>query len=136
MVFLILFCLNFDSIGLYDKADPIQVELARQWLELLEIRGIEKRYFGNLSYGEQRMVLLARAMVKHPLLLVLDEPCQGLDAANRQSVLNLIDFIAMNSKTQILYVSHCHEEDLQCINRKLTFQKRDDGQYEALTCKV
>jgi molybdate transport system ATP-binding protein len=126
----------FDSIGLYQKADPQQIALAREWLGLLEINDIEKRYFNELSYGEQRMILLARAMVKHPLLLVLDEPCQGLDSSNRQAVLDLVDYIAFNSKTQILYVSHCHEEDLQCINRKLTFSKSENGLFDASCSKI
>ena len=123
----------FDSIGLYQKADPVQVALAKEWLSLLEIEGISKRYFNELSYGEQRMVLLARAMVKHPILLVLDEPCQGLDSSNRQGILNLVDYIALNSNTQVLYVSHSHEEDLQCANRKLTFKADNNGLFQAST---
>jgi len=121
----------FDSIGLYQRATPEQVETAREWLNLLEIKDIHKKYFNELSYGEQRMVLLARAMVKHPLLLVLDEPCQGLDYSNRQLILNLVDYIALNSNTSVLYVSHCHEEDLQCIKKKLTFNKSDSGLFIA-----
>ena len=117
----------FDSIGLYQKSTPEQVQTAREWLNILEIKDIHKRYFNELSYGEQRMVLLARAMVKHPLLLILDEPCQGLDSSNRQLILNLVDFIALNSNTRVLYVSHSHDEDLQCVNRKLEFYKSDDG---------
>ena len=121
----------FDSIGLYQQATQAQIETARQWLNLLEIKDIHKKYFNELSYGEQRMVLLARAMVKHPLLLVLDEPCQGLDHSNRKLILNLVDYIALNSNTSILYVSHCHEEDLQCVNKKLTFTKSDSGLFVA-----
>ena len=121
----------FDSIGLYQKSTPEQVQLAKEWLNLLEIKDIHKKYFNELSYGEQRMVLLARAMVKRPLLLVLDEPCQGLDSSNRQLILNLVDYIALNSDTSILYVSHCHEEDLQCVNKKLTFTKSDSGLFDA-----
>ena len=117
----------FDSIGLYQEAKNEQIETAREWLNLLEIKDIHKKYFNELSYGEQRMVLLARAMVKHPLLLVLDEPCQGLDYSNRQLILNLVDYIALNSDTSVLYVSHCHEEDLQCVNKKLTFSKASSG---------
>ena len=123
----------FDSIGLYQQATPAQAKIAHDWLDLLEIKDIHHRYFNELSYGEQRMVLLARAMVKHPLILVLDEPCQGLDYSNRQLILNLIDFIALNSNTSILYVSHCHEEDLQCINRKLTFKESESGLFEAIS---
>lgn len=120
----------FDSIGLYQKSTPEQVQTAREWLNILEIKDIHKRYFNELSYGEQRMVLLARAMVKHPLLLILDEPCQGLDSSNRKLILNLVDFIALNSNTRVLYVSHSHDEDLQCVNQKLEFFKADDGLFK------
>lgn len=123
----------FDSIGLYQNSTPDQVKTARQWLNLLEIKDIHKKYFNELSYGEQRMVLLARAMVKHPLLLVLDEPCQGLDNSNRQLILNLVDYIALNSKTSVLYVSHSHEEDLQCISNKLTFSKTNNHLFQAFS---
>ena len=126
----------FDSIGLYQRASNEQIETAREWLNLLEIKDIHRKYFNELSYGEQRMVLLARAMVKHPLMLVLDEPCQGLDYSNRQLILNLVDYIALNSDTSVLYVSHCHEEDLQCINRKLTFTKAETGLFIASETKL
>ncbi|MCM8525861.1 MAG: ATP-binding cassette domain-containing protein [Lentisphaeraceae bacterium] len=126
----------FDSIGLYQQSTPLQVKTAREWLNLLEIKDIHQRYFSELSYGEQRMVLLARAMVKHPLILVLDEPCQGLDYSNRQLILNLIDYIALNTNTTVLYVSHCHDEDLQCINRKLEFFKEENGQFSSKTSSV
>ena len=111
----------FDSIGLYDQPDAEMVHIAKEWLNLLEIENIHQAYFTDLSYGEQRMLLLARAMVKQPALLILDEPCQGLDKTNRIAVLNLIDYIAQQSVTSILYVSHSHAEDLQCITNKLNF---------------
>ena len=126
----------FDSIGLYEKASSEQIATAREWLNLLEVEDIHRKYFNELSYGEQRMVLLARAMVKHPLLLVLDEPCQGLDNSNRQLILNLVDYIALNTNTSVLYVSHCHEEDLQCITDKLSFSKNKGGLFEATLSKI
>ncbi|MCH2206502.1 MAG: ATP-binding cassette domain-containing protein [Lentisphaerales bacterium] len=121
----------FDSVGLYENADKTMVDLAEQWLDLLEIENIKNRYFSDLSYGEQRMVLLARAMVKHPLILILDEPCQGLDKANRTAILNLVDYIALNTNTTLLYVSHSHSEALQCINKRLNFNPVADRLFEA-----
>ena len=66
--------------------------------------------FTAQSYGDQRLLLIARAMVKHPPLLVLDEPCLGLDDINRQHVLSLIEIICARSESTVLYVNH-HAED-------------------------
>ena len=121
----------FDSIGLYERADKTMAELAESWLDLLEVKDIKNRYFSDLSWGEQRMVLLARAMVKHPAILILDEPCQGLDKASRQAVLALVDYVALNCQTTLLYVSHSHSEELQCLNRQLNFKRAGDRLFKA-----
>jgi molybdate transport system ATP-binding protein len=62
--------------------------------------------FGALSEGEQRLILIARALVKGPELLVFDEPCQGLDAANRDRVLRLVEAIGEHVASSLIYVSH------------------------------
>jgi len=69
------------------------------------------------------MALIARAMVKSPLLLVVDEPCQGLDAANRRRMLRLIDRIGGATGTRVLYVSHYEDEIPSCINRILRLER-------------
>ena len=74
----------------------------------------------TLSYGEQRLVLIARAMIKRPVLLVLDEPGQGLDEVNRRTILNLIHHIGESSETTLLYVSHHATDQVPCIKRQLT----------------
>lgn len=99
-----------DSIGLYQKATQNERQIADAWLDLLGLRDRAGDSFSALSYGEQRVVLIARAMVKHPPLLLLDEPCLGLDEANRQLVLALIERICDEGSTTIVYVTH-HEED-------------------------
>lgn len=100
----------FDSIGVYQKATDEQTKIARQWLSLLGMDARWDQPFSQLSYGDQRLVLIARAMVKHPPMLILDEPCLGLDDLNRQLVLALIDKICRGTETTVLYVNH-HEED-------------------------
>ena len=70
--------------------------------------------FGRISEGEQRMVLIARALVKHPKLLVLDEPCQGLDAGNRDRVLQMVEAIGDHLNTSLIYVTH-HRDALPRI---------------------
>jgi molybdate transport system ATP-binding protein len=111
----------YDSIGLYDSPSRHQVIIARQWLVLLGLEQHENTYFNQLSYGEQRLVLVARAVVKLPMILILDEPCQGLDNHNRDKVLALMDYIAANSKTHLLFVSHDIRDQLKCITHELEF---------------
>jgi len=109
----------FDSIGLYRTMNAGQEGRVRHWISLLGISGIAGRSFAHLSYGERRMVLLARAMVKSPELLILDEPCQGLDRANRGVLLGLIDKIGGRRETTILYVTHFEDEIPRCVDRVL-----------------
>ena len=68
----------FDSIGLYSKSTDAQKAIAGQWLALLGMADRADQLFNQLSFGDQRLILIARAMVKHPPLLILDEPCLGL----------------------------------------------------------
>jgi len=118
----------YDSIGLYDSPSRQQVIIARQWLVLLGLEQHENTYFNQLSYGEQRLVLIARAVVKLPMILILDEPCQGLDNHNRDKVLALMDYIAANSKTHLLFVSHDLRDQLECITHELEFVKQSGDQ--------
>ena len=76
----------FDSIGLYRHATPEQQLIAQGWIETLGISEKSKKRFNQLSYGEKRLILIARAMVKSPPLLIMDEPCQGLDKENRKMI--------------------------------------------------
>jgi molybdate transport system ATP-binding protein len=91
-------------------------------LELLERLGLEElaeRDFGTLSGGQQRLLLLARAMVKRPELLVLDEPCQGLDPANRSRILYMIDRLMAGTGADLIYVTHHRDELPRCLTHLL-----------------
>jgi len=101
----------YDSIGLYQQPTNNQVSLAQQWLQIMGFEQLRSSPFYELSFGDQRLILLARAMVKHPALLILDEPCNGLDDVNRLKVLALIDLIARAGGTTLLYVNH-HQDDV------------------------
>ena len=102
----------FDSIGLYLKPSDMQQKIARQWLELIEMLPLKNTLFHKLSTGRQRTALIARAMIKHPPLLILDEPTSGLDDYNAGLVVSLINKIAAETTTTIIYVSHRTEEGL------------------------
>lgn len=102
----------FDSVGLYIKPSDIQVQLAQQWLVLMDMDKKRGQPFRLLPEADQRMVLIARAMVKHPPLLILDEPVAGLDDEMAALVVSLINKIAAETSTAILYVSHRTEAGL------------------------
>ena len=122
----------FGSIGLFRRLSPEERRAVEDWMDLLGILPMAERVFDRLSYGERRMVLIARAMVKSPALLILDEPCQGLDPANRRKMLKLIDRIGAGTGTRIIYVSHYEEEIPSCINRVLRLGR--DKQEGERTC--
>ncbi len=102
----------YDSVGLYTKPGELQIKLAREWLNTIDLFAERNTPFCFLPLGKQLMVLVARAMVKHPPLLILDEPTSGLDDKSIQIFTSLINKIATESKTAILYVSHQKEEGL------------------------
>ena len=75
------------------------------------------------------MMLLARALVKMPPILIMDEPCQGLDRINRGRILDAIDVIGGHSTTTIIYVTHYPDEIPDCMTHMLQFDKQPDGRY-------
>ncbi|WP_208931812.1 molybdate ABC transporter ATP-binding protein ModF [Rheinheimera sp. F8] len=109
----------YDSIGLYDQPSALQIKLAQQWLALIGLEAKAKDSFQSLSFGDQRLVLIVRAMVKHPTLLILDEPCNGLDQLNRLKVLALLSVLARSGESTLLYVNHHQEDKITGINRLL-----------------
>ncbi|MDE8601760.1 molybdate ABC transporter ATP-binding protein ModF [Marinomonas sp. RSW2] len=113
----------YDSIGMYSKSTDNQKKIADQWLALLGMTDRADQSFNKLSYGDQRLLLIARAMVKHPPLLILDEPCLGLDDINRQLVLALIEKICEGKKTTVLYVNHHAEDKIKGIENYLGLKK-------------
>ena len=102
-----------DSIGLYKFPNERQIKIAHQWLRLLDMFEIKHKSFQFLSDGHKRLVLIARAMVKQPPLLILDEPTNGLDDSDALIFVELINKIAKESKTAILFVSHRSEQELK-----------------------
>lgn len=118
----------FDSIGIYQAVSDKQHKLVQSWLDIL---GIDKRTadapFHSLSWGQQRLALIVRALVKHPTLLILDEPLQGLDPLNRQLVRRFVDVLIGEGATQLLFVSHHAEDAPDCITHRLAFVSSGDG---------
>ena len=111
-----------DSIGLYTHPTLAERTVAEQWLEVLGLKQKKNTPFQSLSFGDQRLVLIARAMVKHPAVLILDEPLNGLDDFNRQKALKLIDILANAGTSTLLYVNHNSEERIPSIQKTLNMK--------------
>ena len=110
----------FDTIGLFRKPNPAQTDMVNRWMEATGIAHLAERPFANLSDGEQRLVLLTRALVKQPPMLVLDEPCQGLDEAETLRFNALVDRLCRKLGKTLLYVTH-HPKDIpSCVTRRIT----------------
>ena len=116
----------FDSIGIYQHV-PEAIRLkAMQWLARLNLTHLAKKPFRSLSWGQQRLLLITRAMVKYPPVLILDEPFQGLDGLNRKLVKHFIEQLVNNSKTQLLFVSHQDLDAPNCITHLFEFIREND----------
>ena len=109
----------YDSIGLYTKATDLQKDVAAQWLRVLGFQDRAGQAFNQFSYADQRLLLIVRAMVKHPHLLILDEPCFGLDDMSRQLVLALIEKICAGTETTVIYVNHHAQDQIEGIDNFL-----------------
>jgi molybdate transport system ATP-binding protein len=102
----------FDSIGLYDLPTTLHKMIANQWLELIGMSHLKNKMFNKLSIGQQRVAMIVRSVLKHPPLVILDEPVEGLDDENVAMVTQLINLLKQESNMTIVYVSHRIEPSL------------------------
>lgn len=116
-----------DSIGLYTKPKPEEMDICRLWMHIFGLDGKEQTSFLKLSSGEQRLVLLARAFVKDPQLLILDEPLHGLDNDNRQKVKDVIETFCSRKNKTLVMVTHYQEELPPCITHHLKLLRHIDN---------
>lgn len=105
----------FDTIGLFRSLNTEQEMIVEKWTSIFNLEPVKQKLLSALSSGEQREVLLARALVKNPPLLILDEPCQGLDPEQIIQFKQMINDICAQFKTTLLYVSHYKEDIPECI---------------------
>lgn len=108
-----------DTIGLYARPTEAEKTECRKWMDTFGIGHLADRRFLEMSSGEQRLVLLARAFVKNPDLLILDEPLHGLDDENRRMVKDIVDDYCREPSRTLIYVTHYREELPKCIDKQL-----------------
>ncbi|MGD9349190.1 MAG: ATP-binding cassette domain-containing protein [Desulfobacterales bacterium] len=113
----------FASNGLYRKCSADQLAIANAWSRFLGISELSDQKFGRLSHGQRQLILLARAMVKSPVFLILDEPLQGLDIKNKTKLRNVLDYIGYHTPTHLIYVPEQQAEQLNCITHVLQMDR-------------
>lgn len=121
----------FDTIGLFKKLSTKQYNNILQWLDFLQLSHVSNKPLHSISASLQRMILLARALVKNPPLLVLDEPCQGLDRQQSEQFVSLIDHVCSNSNKTLIYVSHDVSNIPTCVEKVLLLEKEGQKIYSA-----
>jgi molybdate transport system ATP-binding protein len=109
----------FDTIGLFRKPGTTETSTVLAWMDIIGISSIKEKRLNQLSLGEQRLVMLTRALVKSPPLLILDEPCQGLDSQQTARFKNTIDLICGSTSTTLIYVSHYTQDVPSSITHHL-----------------
>jgi len=113
----------FDTVGLFRQVTASQQEAALGWLQLFGLDGVARERLAQLSPDRQRLCLLARAVIKNPSLLILDEPCQGLSPQHRDLFKAVVNEIHAASGTTIIYVSHYDEDIPSCVNRTIQLEQ-------------
>ena len=115
---------KFASLGLWEKVDDDDIACANEILDLLKIRHLAERKYGMLSQGEKQKVLIGRALMNHPDIIIFDEAFNGLDIFARHDMEITINELAEGNITFIL-VTHNTDEILPVFGKALLLR---DGQ--------
>ena len=115
-----------DSVGLYIKPTEDDLQKCKFWMDIFDVGDKADVSLLEMSSGEQRLVLLARAFVKDPELLILDEPLHGLDNRNRRLVKDVIEAFCQRDNKTLIMVTHYKEEWPACIDNSLILKRNNN----------
>ena len=113
----------FDVAELHKPLTIVQAQTVANYIKLFELEKVKDKLLYQLSSGQQRLVFLARALVKNPPLLILDEPCQGLDTAHINYFCDLLHELVVSMDKTLIYVTHYESEIPACINQFFRIEK-------------
>jgi molybdate transport system ATP-binding protein len=113
----------FDTIGLFKKLNAAQQQQVNAWLEYFGLDDVAQKTLAAVPQGRQRLALLARALVKDPALVILDEPCQGLDELQSKQLIQFIDAYIQQTQNTLIYVTHNPDEIPACITQQFQLKK-------------
>ncbi|WP_282937936.1 ABC transporter ATP-binding protein [Paenibacillus sp. RC67] len=115
---------KYATIGLYEKPGEEDWERATALMEQMRCIHLQGRQYQTCSQGEKQKILIARALMSSPKLLILDEPCNGLDLFSREALLEVIDQLAKSPDAPtLLYVTHHTEEILPMFRHALLLRR-------------
>lgn len=125
----------YDSVGLFRTPSATQISVAENWIDLLGFSKRKEEPVHHFSFGEQRLILLIRAIVKRPKLLILDEPLQGLDPENRTFAGRTIEQAACTGESSVIYITHHNSEILSFFTHRMEIH-RHGGTFHFLASTI
>jgi molybdate transport system ATP-binding protein len=123
----------YDTLGLFRQSDLSRATIVLRWMKVFDIDKYARLLLKNVPASAQRLCLLARALVKNPTLLILDEPCQGMDDQQQQTFKHLVDTICSRSNITLIYVTHYTHEIPNAVDHYIHLQKGKVARVETIS---
>lgn len=125
----------YDTVGLFQKLPYTKSTQVDELIAFFGLTENKNELLSSLPLGKQRLVLLARTIIKNPELLILDEPCQGLDQQQTQHFNQLVDKLCSNGMT-LIYVGHFESQLPTCIQKRILLEKGEVKIVESLNIEI
>lgn len=125
----------YDTVGLFQQLPYSKRAQVDEIIEYFGLTASKNELLSALPLGKQRLVLLARTIIKNPELLILDEPCQGLDQQQTQHFNQLVDELCSNGMT-LIYVGHFESQLPTCIQKRILLEKGEVKVVESLNIEI